>query len=128
MASAHTAFVEADFLLRACENPELRQAHAVHTCAGAAGMGCFAAETARPKLRYVHGLWHLLSATSLATTNALLAHYEEKRGLGRGGVTWAAWPLPLWGFGGQKMEPKLEGESASGDEGSAEGSWRIQSV
>lgn len=93
---------EVAFLRRASARPDsLRLPQLLHSTAAGLGLACFFLEDVAPRLPCLHATWHLLSAVSIGTTNALLRDVEEqqqqqcKRRQSDGGVLGASRPLLL---------------------------------
>ncbi|KAF8057250.1 hypothetical protein HT031_006058 [Scenedesmus sp. PABB004] len=79
VATANAVAMEAKFLARALQSPDLRGAQKLHSAACVAGMALFAVEDASvPHVPLVHATWHCLSALGTAYVNALLADAEEQ--------------------------------------------------
>ena len=72
VAALHMFGTEYAFLLRALEDPRLRETHLVHTCAGVAAFGCFFGDDWFPQVPYLHASWHLLSAYATSLTPCLI--------------------------------------------------------
>jgi len=73
VAGAHVLGTEFSFLRRALKDPNLRDRHFVHTCAGVTAFGAFYGDDWFPQVPYLHAIWHVLSAYATSTTSCLVA-------------------------------------------------------
>jgi hypothetical protein len=78
VTGAHLVAMEYEFRARARTDPAVRAKERVHLATSAVGVACFFLEDLRPSTPFVHSLWHVLSAASVATTEALVEGAEDR--------------------------------------------------
>jgi uncharacterized membrane protein YgcG len=89
VTAAHLLAMESEFRARARVDPAVRAKERAHLATSAVGVACFFLEDLRPSTPFVHSAWHVLSAASVATTEALVEGAEDRliaaRAAGDGG-------------------------------------------